>query len=147
MFIAKIPNWSCQSCTKMNCFIHKAEVASCDCQERAQRDFLEEKTKKEKARTTKKCPKKGCGVPIEYGGDCARMTCRRPPGCGTQFCWACKTIFPGRTKQHVDTCRLGTITRVRKSELDTSLYCDGWDKDVGYDFNLDANLYIMPSDR
>merc|ERR1712216_109236 len=36
---------------------------------------------------TKLCPK--CSNPIEKNGGCMHMTCRRPGGCGHEFCWIC----------------------------------------------------------
>ncbi|CAJ1436964.1 unnamed protein product [Effrenium voratum] len=36
---------------------------------------------------TKLCPK--CGNPIEKNGGCMHMTCRKPGGCGHEFCWIC----------------------------------------------------------
>lgn len=36
---------------------------------------------------TKLCPK--CGNPIEKNGGCMHMTCRKPGGCGHEFCWLC----------------------------------------------------------
>mmetsp|Transcript_108527 Transcript_108527/g.305904 ORF Transcript_108527/g.305904 Transcript_108527/m.305904 type:complete len:510 (-) Transcript_108527:96-1625(-) len=36
---------------------------------------------------TKLCPK--CVNPIEKNGGCMHMTCRKPGGCGHEFCWIC----------------------------------------------------------
>lgn len=36
---------------------------------------------------TKLCPK--CSNPIEKNGGCMHMTCRKPGGCGHEFCWIC----------------------------------------------------------
>lgn len=36
---------------------------------------------------TKLCPK--CQNPIEKNGGCMHMTCRKPGGCGHEFCWIC----------------------------------------------------------
>lgn len=36
---------------------------------------------------TKACPK--CSKPIEKNGGCMHMTCRKPGGCGHEFCWIC----------------------------------------------------------
>lgn len=36
---------------------------------------------------TKPCPK--CDNPIQKDGGCMHMTCRKPGGCGHEFCWVC----------------------------------------------------------
>jgi ariadne-1 len=42
---------------------------------------------------TKLCPK--CANPIEKNGGCMHMTCRRPGGCGHEFCWICMENWNG----------------------------------------------------
>lgn len=44
---------------------------------------------------TKPCPK--CGNPIEKNGGCMHMTCRKPGGCGHEFCWICMGNWDGHT--------------------------------------------------
>ncbi|KDN48016.1 hypothetical protein RSAG8_03032, partial [Rhizoctonia solani AG-8 WAC10335] len=60
-----------------------------------------QRLKKERARTetrksekyirgnAKKCPNRSCGRQIQKNGGCDHMTCRRPAGCGHEFCWLC----------------------------------------------------------
>jgi len=42
---------------------------------------------------TKPCPK--CQNPIEKNGGCMHMTCRKPGGCGHEFCWICLADWNG----------------------------------------------------
>jgi ariadne-1 len=42
---------------------------------------------------TKACPK--CKNPIEKNGGCMHMTCRKPGGCGHEFCWICLQDWKG----------------------------------------------------
>jgi len=42
---------------------------------------------------TKLCPK--CQNPIEKNGGCMHMTCRKPGGCGHEFCWICMAPWAG----------------------------------------------------
>jgi len=42
---------------------------------------------------TKKCPR--CDRPIETNGGCMHMTCRKPGGCGYEFCWLCLKDWRG----------------------------------------------------
>lgn len=44
---------------------------------------------------TKHCPK--CTNPIEKNGGCMHMTCRKPGGCGHEFCWICLQPWQGHT--------------------------------------------------
>jgi ariadne-1 len=44
---------------------------------------------------TKPCPK--CQNPIEKNGGCMHMTCRKPGGCGHEFCWICMKDWKGHT--------------------------------------------------
>ncbi|CAE6409166.1 unnamed protein product [Rhizoctonia solani] len=38
---------------------------------------------------TKRCPNPTCRRPIEKAQGCDHMTCRKPGGCGHEFCWDC----------------------------------------------------------
>jgi len=42
---------------------------------------------------TKMCPT--CQNPIEKNGGCMHMTCRKPGGCGHEFCWICMGDWRG----------------------------------------------------
>uniref|UniRef100_A0A7S0ABC2 RBR-type E3 ubiquitin transferase n=1 Tax=Pyrodinium bahamense TaxID=73915 RepID=A0A7S0ABC2_9DINO len=42
---------------------------------------------------TKFCPR--CQNPIEKNGGCMHMTCRKPGGCGHEFCWICMRDWKG----------------------------------------------------
>lgn len=99
------------------------------------------RSEQEKARASKRCPKASCAVPIIRESGCAHMTCK---SCRTQFCWACKVIWPHGGKLHLVGCAVGTVTQVSRAQLNTAGYATGWDKDIGYDKSQDADL-TLPS--
>jgi hypothetical protein len=102
-------------------------------------------TKREIARTTKKCPKAGCANPIERNAGCGHFTCK---SCGTEFCWSCKVIWKNRRAQHLAECRIpGTSSTVAKDSLDLNGYAPGWDKDEGYDLSLDKGVWLITGHR
>ncbi|CAE7265113.1 ARI7 [Symbiodinium natans] len=45
---------------------------------------------------TKLCPK--CNNSIEKNGGCMHMTCRKPGGCGHEFCWICMKPWKDHTQ-------------------------------------------------
>jgi hypothetical protein len=45
---------------------------------------------------TKKCP--NCHKSIEKNEGCNHMTCRRPAGCGHEFCWLCLGTYRYHTQ-------------------------------------------------
>ena len=58
----------------------------------------------------RKCPKYGQG--IEKNNGCDHMTCRKPMGCGHEFCWRCLAPYDGDdgirkvgNKAHKESCR------------------------------------------
>lgn len=98
-------------------------------------------TEREKARTTKRCPKAGCCNRIERNGGCGHFTCGM---CLTEFCWCCKVIWKSSSSpQHLVGCRIGIKTQLQKSSLDQTGYAVGWDKDEGYDLKLDEGLWLL----
>jgi hypothetical protein len=98
-------------------------------------------TEKEKARTTKRCPKAGCCNRIERDGGCGHFKCGM---CFTEFCWSCKVIWKNSSSpQHLVGCRIGTKTQLQKSNLNQTGYAVGWDKDEGYDLSLDKGLWLL----
>eukprot|EP00735_Rhodelphis_limneticus_P001262 TRINITY_DN11846_c0_g1::TRINITY_DN11846_c0_g1_i1::g.16418::m.16418 TRINITY_DN11846_c0_g1::TRINITY_DN11846_c0_g1_i1::g.16418 ORF type:complete len:284 (+),score=29.45,sp/Q6T486/RBRA_DICDI/29.71/4e-25,IBR/PF01485.16/4e+03,IBR/PF01485.16/1.1e+02,IBR/PF01485.16/2e-11,IBR/PF01485.16/2.2e-09,IBR/PF01485.16/4.4e+03,zf-C3HC4_2/PF13923.1/0.004,zf-C3HC4_2/PF13923.1/5.1e+03,zf-C3HC4_2/PF13923.1/1.5e+02,zf-C3HC4_2/PF13923.1/1.1e+03,Baculo_RING/PF05883.6/9.1,Baculo_RING/PF05883.6/0.026,zf-C3HC4/PF00097.20/0. len=58
-------------------------------------------------RRTKPCPI--CSMRIEKNGGCDHMTCRRPAGCGHEFCWLCladyHAILTHGNHKHKPTCQ------------------------------------------
>ncbi|QRV87284.1 Serine/arginine repetitive matrix protein [Ceratobasidium sp. AG-Ba] len=59
-------------------------------------------------RVAKTCPNKSCGRKIEKAEGCDHMTCRRPAGCGHEFCWICLASYDLIRRQgnhhHNPTC-------------------------------------------
>jgi hypothetical protein len=166
------PEWKCVMCKKRHCFICPSEIELCshlrtieelERQTKAQKKqaaihafaFSKKRqetqrkaeaakaTKATVARTTKKCPKAGCGNMIERKGGCSHFRCPegKPPNvCNTHFCWECKVIRPGGAAIHLTTCSSQSLNKKKKEDLDTTGYAADWDKDPGYDFALDADL-------
>lgn len=92
-----------------SCFIHDSpwhEGRTC-----AEYD-AELKTEEEEANAhyyqanTKPCPE--CSQPIQKNDGCDHMTCRKPLGCGHEFCWRCladyATILREGNHHHRPTC-------------------------------------------
>ncbi|KAE9375865.1 hypothetical protein N431DRAFT_403883 [Stipitochalara longipes BDJ] len=59
---------------------------------------------------SKKCPGRGCGVPIERASGCSRMRCGR---CGCDFCFTCLSLW---ANGHYESCNdvngLGYAARI-----------------------------------
>jgi IBR domain, a half RING-finger domain len=97
----------------------------------------EDKTKSEElaasklviAQTSKRCPKAGCQVPIQWKSNCPHITCK---ACKAEFCFLCKVMRKNGSPQHLRACPEGG-TRVTKANLDLKLYGIGWDEDPGFD--------------
>ncbi|PVH83268.1 hypothetical protein DL98DRAFT_616638 [Cadophora sp. DSE1049] len=97
-------------------------------------------TKREIARTTKKCPKAGCGNKIERNDGCGHFTCKK---CSTEFCWCCKVIWKNKKVLHLAGCQIGSRSTTSKASLDKTGYAVGWDADLGYDVSLDKGLWLI----
>ncbi|KAF3917164.1 Cullin-9 [Dactylellina cionopaga] len=61
-------------------------------------------------KTTKRCPARGCGVPIEKREACLEVS--HKSGCNTNFCWDCKAILGNDiphservANRHFSTCK------------------------------------------
>jgi hypothetical protein len=102
-------------------------------------------TMAEVARSSKVCPKKGCGAHIQRVQGCSHMQC---PVCSTHFCWPCKVMWKDKnTVLHVDTCPVGNTTTIALASLDTSDYAPGWNVDEGYDTSADPRQWLISSQR
>ncbi|CUA70408.1 putative E3 ubiquitin-protein ligase rbrA [Rhizoctonia solani] len=116
-----LPIVTCQKCGSRTCFTHDAvwhEGKTCA-------EYTAELVAKanavparalesKKSETwikshTKQCPGEGCGRPIQKNDGCDHMTCRKPAGCGQEFCWVCLAPYgPIRekgNKEHKSSCR------------------------------------------
>ncbi|KAG4441754.1 hypothetical protein IFR05_002745 [Cadophora sp. M221] len=159
------PEWNCISCKQRHCYICREDsselcqhLRSIDYKKRKQKNQQrqaaiqtfeasaqrarenEAATKLEIARTTKKCPKAGCGNKIERNEGCGHFTCRN---CSTDFCWSCKVIWKNKRVLHLAGCRIGLRSTTTKASLDKNGYAPGWDQDIGYDISLDKGLWLI----
>jgi len=66
---------------------------------------------------TKVCPK--CTNPIEKNGGCMHMTCRKPGGCGHEFCWICMQDWKTHSKCNAEPENVEKLNKMaqEKSEL------------------------------
>ncbi|KAG9014390.1 hypothetical protein FRB94_012796 [Tulasnella sp. JGI-2019a] len=92
---ATFPIMKCGGCKALSCFVHDVPWhTSKTCQEFdvVVRDNVDEAASRAYVDSkTKPCPE--CREPIEKNGGCDHMTCRRPAGCGHEFCWLCLAEF------------------------------------------------------
>ncbi|KAM7207858.1 hypothetical protein V8F20_001900 [Naviculisporaceae sp. PSN 640] len=167
--IGASPEWKCHqpSCQRFNCFICKdIDVTDCehlraanerrkhqqDVQRKAARAALLKKQQQKSqqankeyiSKTTKACPKKGCGARIGREGGCSHMTCR---SCRTEFCWVCKVIWKNKTPLHLDSCSLAVSRKITLAALDKSGYADGWQDDGKFDDTNEGELWLIDSHR
>lgn len=91
-------------------------------------------TKREKARTTKPCPR---ASRIERNSGCGHFICNR---CNTEFCWCYKVLWENKTLLHLVGCRIRTTSTADKQRINTRGYKNGWDRDEGTDLSLDEGL-------
>lgn len=106
----------------------------------AEKILMDAAARAEIARKTKMCPKIGCGTSIERKEGCAHFKCEK---CKSEFCWVCKVIWPKGKALHLNTCRLGTKSKVSRSRLALADYSAKWDQDKGYDYSLDSDSGLM----
>ncbi|KAK6514481.1 hypothetical protein TWF281_004681 [Arthrobotrys megalospora] len=98
-------------------------------------------------KTTKRCPARGCGVPIEKREACLEVSHRG--GCGTNFCWDCKAILGNDiphservANRHFSTCKAmevrhcdGVVFADSPPRDGNDKYRDGWAEDPNYERN------------
>ncbi|KAK6329882.1 hypothetical protein TWF718_003308 [Orbilia javanica] len=98
-------------------------------------------------KTTKRCPARGCGVPIEKREACLEVSHRG--GCGTNFCWDCKAIVGNDiphservANRHFSTCKAmevrhcdGVVFVDKPPREGNDKYRDGWAEDPSYERN------------
>lgn len=115
------PIVTCQKCSARTCFTHDTvwhEGRTCaqftkELKERAKaapaRALEVKKSEAWVKSHTKNCPGEGCGRPIQKHYGCDHMTCRKPAGCGHEFCWIClgpyKDVRGQATNQHKRDCK------------------------------------------
>lgn len=113
------PIVTCWKCGKRSCWKHRVpweDHEGFNCREwdtkderRAQAEELSREWVQEQ---TKRCPAPGCNRPIKKEEGCDHMTCRRPGGCGFEFCWVCLAPYePIREfgcEKHEPFCRYYT---------------------------------------
>lgn len=107
------PIVTCQVCRTRSCSIHDVPWhtgLTCEQytaqtrrqgEERASQSYIEQHAKR--------CPNTSCRRPIIKVDGCDHMTCRRPAGCGHEFCWVCladyRLIRRDGNHRHNPTCR------------------------------------------
>jgi len=78
---------------------------------------------------TKPCPK--CANPIEKNGGCMHMTCRKPGGCGHEFCWICMQPWKGHTNCNKYKAAENEDVKAARSEI--VRYTHYWERFVAHD--------------
>ncbi|CAE6480090.1 unnamed protein product [Rhizoctonia solani] len=116
----------CYHCHADTCFIHRVpwhNNLTCD-----QYSKHEEANKASEGfidMHMKRCPNMGCKRPIEKIDGCDHMTCRRPGGCGYEFCWICLADYgpiriEGNHKHNTDWYEELAGAREKTGYADTS---------------------------
>ncbi|KAF8603499.1 hypothetical protein BDV93DRAFT_473140 [Ceratobasidium sp. AG-I] len=126
---AAAPIVICQVCDTRSCFTHdvpwhaEKTCAQYDAEQagrarQAQDNLASEAYIQQHA---KACPNAACGRNIEKNDGCDHMTCRRPAGCGHEFCWVCFADYaPIRNEgnhHHNSSCRYYAPIVDRASQL------------------------------
>ncbi|KAL5637159.1 hypothetical protein ACGC1H_000967 [Rhizoctonia solani] len=110
---ANAPIVICQVCRSRSCFTHNVpwHTGLTCAQYSAQNAHRERENAASEAYITqhaKQCPNSSCGRRIEKNDGCDHMTCRRPAGCGHEFCWVCladyRPILRDGNHHHNPTC-------------------------------------------
>ncbi|KAF8603511.1 hypothetical protein BDV93DRAFT_164220 [Ceratobasidium sp. AG-I] len=92
------PIVTCQQCSARMCFTHDCiwhEGKTCTQYTAELKKAPDQRSAESKqsedwiSGNTKTCPRRACRRPIEKQSGCDHMTCRKPGGCGHEFCWAC----------------------------------------------------------
>ncbi|KAK6525468.1 hypothetical protein TWF694_005603 [Orbilia ellipsospora] len=113
-------------------------------------------------KTTKRCPARGCGVPIEKREACLEVSHRS--GCNTNFCWDCKAILGNDiphservANRHFSTCKAmevrhcdGVVHVDKPPKEGNDKYREGWDTDPDYersDTRDGAHMYCRGCSR
>eukprot|EP00928_Gymnodinium_smaydae_P006462 TRINITY_DN12291_c0_g1_i3.p1 TRINITY_DN12291_c0_g1~~TRINITY_DN12291_c0_g1_i3.p1 ORF type:complete len:528 (+),score=111.05 TRINITY_DN12291_c0_g1_i3:36-1586(+) len=68
---------------------------------------------------TKLCPK--CANPIEKNGGCMHMTCRKPGGCGYEFCWICMAPWSSHSACNSEGAEVEKKKEVNKAKQKSEL--------------------------
>ncbi|KAF8319085.1 hypothetical protein DL93DRAFT_2225496 [Clavulina sp. PMI_390] len=105
------PIMKCVGCKALSCFKHDVpwhyEMTCEDFDATLEADVNHAATRAYVASQTKPCPE--CARPIEKNDGCDHMTCRRPGGCGHEFCWLCLAPFDAIAREgnhrHRPTCQ------------------------------------------
>ncbi|CAE6464890.1 unnamed protein product [Rhizoctonia solani] len=104
----------CQVCRARSCFTHNVPwhtglTCSQYATQHANRERENRASEAYISLHAKQCPNSRCGRRIEKNDGCDHMTCRRPAGCGHEFCWVCladyQTILREGNHRHATTCQ------------------------------------------
>ncbi|CUA75644.1 hypothetical protein RSOLAG22IIIB_11891 [Rhizoctonia solani] len=100
----------CYNCHAYACFIHRVPWHNnLTCEQYSKHEEANKASEEHIDMHMKRCPNIGCKRPIEKIDGCDHMTCRRPGGCGYEFCWICLADYgpiriEGNHKHNTD-CR------------------------------------------
>jgi len=107
---AAAPVMTCSECRFKSCFTHDVpwhDGVTCNDFTVMLLNNVDKATTAYFSSVTKPCP--GCNKSIEKNGGCDHMTCRRPGGCGHEFCWLCLAPYNEILRQgnhfHRTTCQ------------------------------------------
>ena len=105
----KHPIVTCHGCKTRSCFIHDVPWhANLTCAEYTTKVQSVEDAANQQYydANTKPCP--NCNQHIEKNEGCDHMTCKKPLGCGSEFCWRCLAsydkIMQHGNHHHQPTC-------------------------------------------
>jgi hypothetical protein len=76
--------WECLHCGHLNCLSCK-DTEPCEYHRPQIDDTNKSQSDAEIRRTTKRCPRKGCGKPIQLSGGCNHVRCAKACEFGTSF--------------------------------------------------------------
>ncbi|KAH7322123.1 hypothetical protein B0J17DRAFT_684297 [Rhizoctonia solani] len=90
---ASSPLVTCHYCHAHFCFTHRVawhnRLTCGEYDALAVREGQNHASEEYIGKHAKRCPNSNCRRPIEKVNGCDHMTCRRPGGCGHEFCWVC----------------------------------------------------------
>ncbi|EPS41376.1 hypothetical protein H072_4727 [Dactylellina haptotyla CBS 200.50] len=139
------PRIICSECDTHHCYTCRVEWHSGQTCEQYQANLAISQSEALILKTTKRCPARGCGYPIEKREACLEVS--HKGGCNTNFCWDCKAILGNDiphservANRHFSTCKAmevrhcdGVIHADKPPREGNDKYREGWDTDPAYE--------------